>query len=134
MIITAILYAFTNTFGKQAIENSSALFFGISYNLVFFIAITPVVFRIGKLRFHESIGRGALIASVAPGFFAAITVFFYTMAMSLANVAYMVAVSRLSLLVGVMYGHFLFKESGFTERLLGTTLMLAGFAIIALKS
>jgi uncharacterized membrane protein len=48
-------------------------------------------------------------------------------------VAYSVAVSRLSLLIGVIYGHFLFKETGFRERLVGTTLMLIGFLIIVLK-
>lgn len=132
MIITAILYGFTNTFGKQAIENSSALFFGVTYNIVFFMALSPVIFKIGKIHLRGHICSKALGAAIAPGFFAAITVIFYTVAMSLANVAYMVAVSRLSLLVGVIYGHFLFKETGFRERLIGTMLMLIGFSIIAL--
>jgi uncharacterized membrane protein len=56
----------------------------------------------------------------------------YSVAMSLANIAYMVAVNRLSLIVGVIYGHFLFKETGFRERLTGTILMLIGFSVIAL--
>jgi drug/metabolite transporter (DMT)-like permease len=132
MIITAILYGFTNTFGKQAIENSSALFFGVTYNIVFSMALSPVIFKIGKIHLHGHISKKALGAAIAPGIFAAITVIFYTVAMSLANVAYMVAVSRLSLLIGVIYGHFLFKETGFRERLTGTILMLIGFLIIAL--
>jgi drug/metabolite transporter (DMT)-like permease len=132
MIITAILYGFTNTFGKQAIENSSALFFGVTYNIAFFMALSPVIFKIGKIHLHGHICKKTFGAAIAPGFFAAITVIFYTVALSLANVAYMVAVSRLSLLVGVIYGHFLFKETGFRERMVGTMLMLIGFSIIAL--
>jgi len=77
--------------------------------------------------------KESLKISILPGFFSAITVVFYTLAISLANVAYSVAVCRLSLLVGVLYGHFLFKETGFRERLAGTTFMLVGFVIIVLE-
>lgn len=133
MIIIAILYGFTNTFGKQAINHSSALFFGVTYNLAFFIVLSPVIFKIGKISSCGRICKESLKISVLPGFFYAITVIFYTVAMSLANVAYTVAVCRLSLLVGVIYGHFLFKETGFRERLVGTTLMLVGFMIIVLE-
>lgn len=133
MIIVAILWGFTNTFGKQAINHSSALFFGVIYNLAFFVVLSPVIFKIGRIYSHGRICKEALKISVLPGFFAAITVIFYTVAMSLANVAYTVAVCRLSLLVGVIYGHFLFKETGFRERLIGTALMLIGFVIIVLE-
>jgi uncharacterized membrane protein len=124
MIIVAILYGFTNTFGKHALNHSSALFFGVTYNLAFFIVLSPVIFKVGKIYSQGRICKESLKISVLPGFFAAITVIFYTIAMSLANVAYTVAVCRLSLLVGVIYGHFLFKETGFRQRLVGTTLML----------
>jgi uncharacterized membrane protein len=133
MIIVAILYGFTSTFGKQALNHSSALFFGVTYNLAFFIVLSPVLFKIGKIYSPGRICKESLKISVLPGVFAAITVIFYTIAMSLANVAYTVAVCRLSLLVGVIYGHFLFKETGFRERLVGTTLMLIGFLIIVLE-
>jgi len=133
MIIVAILYGLTNTFGKQAIDHSSALFFGVTYNLVFFIVLSPVIFKIGKVHLGGRICKESLKISFLPGFFSAITVIFYTIAMSLANVAYSVAVCRLSLLIGVIYGHFFFKETGFRERLVGTSLMLAGFLIIVLE-
>jgi uncharacterized membrane protein len=95
--------------------------------------LSPVIFKVGKIYSYSRICKESLKISVLPGFFAAITVIFYTIAMSLANVAYTVAVCRLSLLVGVIYGHFLFKETGFRERLVGTTLMLIGFLIIVLE-
>ena len=132
MIITAILYGFTNIFGKQAINHSSALFFGITYNIAFFIVLSPAIFRIGKINLSRQIFHDPLKNSIIPGAFTALTVIFYTIAISLANIAYTVAVCRLSLLIGVIYGHFLFKETGFKERLTGTTLMLIGFGIIVL--
>ncbi len=133
MIIVAILFGFTNTFSKQAINNSSALFFGVIYNLAFFVAVSPVIFKMGKLHLYGHISKDSLKISILPGFFVAMTIVFYTLAISLTNVAYSVAVCRLSLLVGVVYGHFLFKETGFRERLAGTTLMFIGFMIIVLK-
>ena len=130
MIVTAVCYGFTNIFGKQAINHSSALFFGITYNIAFFIVLSPVIFRIGKMNVSQQIFHEPLKNSILPGAFTAMTVIFYTLAISLGNIAYTVAVCRLSLLVGVIYGHFLFKETGFKERLTGTTLMLIGFVII----
>ncbi len=66
-----------------------------------------------------------------------IAIILYTKALkisplSLTNVAYMISVKRLSLLIGVFYGHVLFRESGIRERLLGTALMLTGFVLIVL--
>jgi uncharacterized membrane protein len=133
MIIVAILYGLTNTFGKQAINHSSALFYGVTYNLAFFLVVSPVLFKIGKIHSSGRICKESLKISVLPGFFAAVTVIFYNIAVSLADVAYAVAVCRLSLLVGVIYGHFLFKETGFRERLAGTTLMFVGFMLIVLE-
>jgi drug/metabolite transporter (DMT)-like permease len=60
MIITAILYGFTNIFGKQAINHSSALFFGTTYNLVFFIVLSPVIFKIGRINMSGRIFKESL--------------------------------------------------------------------------
>jgi len=132
MIAVAVLYGFTNTFCKQAVLHSSALFFTVTYNLAFFVVVSPILFKIGRLHSRSLISGEVLKMVALPGFFAAVTGVFYFVAMSQGNVAYTVAVCRLSLLVGVIYGHFLFAETGFRERLAGTVLMLAGFAIIVL--
>jgi drug/metabolite transporter (DMT)-like permease len=132
MIVVALIYGFTNTFGKQAINASSALFFAATYNVAFFIVLSPVIFMAVRKRAQGRLVKEALRSSILPGFFAAVTVLFYTAAIGLTNVAYANTVCRLSLLVAVVYGHFLFKESGFGERLAGAALMLVGFMIIAL--
>ena len=54
------------------------------------------------------------------------------LALNLAPVAYMIAVKRLSLLIGVLCGRFLFGEGRFRERLAGVALMLAGVLLIGL--
>ena len=52
------------------------------------------------------------------------------LAMKLTKVAYMISVKRLSLIIGIMYGYFLFKEENIRERLLGAILMFIGFVMI----
>ena len=49
-----------------------------------------------------------------------------------APVAYFLSIKRLSLLVTVLYGGLLFREEAFLQRVLGTTLMLAGAVLITL--
>jgi drug/metabolite transporter (DMT)-like permease len=130
MILAALIYGITNTYGKQAIEHSSPLFFGVIYNIVFSIAFTPIALNKCRLSLKEFSEKGLLKYAIWFGILVPITVLFYTAAMGLAKVAYMVAVNRLSLLISIIYGRFLFGESGFRERLLGTLIMLAGFTMI----
>ena len=51
-------------------------------------------------------------------------------AISMTQVAYMIAVKRLSLVFSVIYGWAMFKEEKIKERLLGSAIMLAGVASI----
>ena len=54
----------------------------------------------------------------------------HMLAMNLTKVAYMISVKRLSLIIGIMYGYFLFREENIKERLLGAVLMLIGFVLV----
>jgi drug/metabolite transporter (DMT)-like permease len=45
-------------------------------------------------------------------------------------VAYMIAVKRTSLLFGILYGAWLFGETGLKRNLAAGTLMIAGVALI----
>ncbi len=132
MIIVAVIYSFTSTLGKMAIVHSSALFFAVTYFTALVIAFTPVALYKGRSELRGIIGSGAITASVLPGLFYAAMIISHMIAMSLTQVAYMISVKRLSLIFGVIYGYVLFRESGIRERLAGTALMIAGFALIIL--
>ena len=51
-------------------------------------------------------------------------------ALNLTKVAYMISVKRISLVIGVLYGYFLFRETNIGERVFGALLMLTGFILI----
>jgi uncharacterized membrane protein len=82
------------------------------------------------------LARPAQIAKAAlfPGIWEFISTISYVLGLSLAKVAYLISVRRLAVLMGVLYGFVLFKESGVGERFLGASLMLAGFVMLALAT
>lgn len=132
MIGVALIYSFTSSLGKRAIEHSSPIFFGATYIAVLVIFLTPIALYKGKDEIRMILRNGALKSSILPGILQSIMIISHMIAMSLTKVAYMISVKRLSLLIGVFYGYLFFKESGIKERLLGTTLMLIGFVLIVL--
>jgi glucose uptake protein GlcU len=71
---------------------------------------------------------------VQPGIFFAVMAATHMLAMNLTKVAYMISVKRLSLIIGIMYGYFLFREENIKERLLGAVFMLIGFVLVVTAS
>jgi drug/metabolite transporter (DMT)-like permease len=128
IIVVAAIYSITASLGKLAIEHSSPLFFGSFYFVLVTICFTPIAYAKtnGKLRFTRKV-----VPVLAPiGATYALMIIFHMTAMSLSNVAYMIAIKRTSLLFSVLYGHFLFKEEKIAERILGVAIMLVGFVFI----
>jgi drug/metabolite transporter (DMT)-like permease len=129
MIGVAVLYAFTATLGKKAINCSSPLFFAGLYPILLFVCLTPIALWKGRQELRLG-GNGIFRATLLPALFSLGEAITGTIALSLTNVAYMIAVKRLSLLMGIVYGHFLFREEGLRERLAGGGLMVTGVALI----
>lgn len=133
MIIVALIYSITAALAKKVIEHSSGIFSAFVYNAALLISLTPYVFFRCRLQLKcYSTASNYVRATILPGVFDGISLITGMIALGIANVAYMISIKRFSLLIGVLYGYFLFKESGIRERLLGATLMLAGFVLIVL--
>ncbi len=132
MIGVALIYAITSTLGKKAIVHSSPLFFAAAYFIALTVAFAPIALLKSGYPLKRTITRGALRASVIPGVLYGVMTLSHMVGMSLTNVAYMISVKRVSLLIGVLYGYILFRESGLRERLGGSFLMLTGFVLIVL--
>jgi len=127
MIAVALIYSFTSSLGKMAIKHSSPLFFGITYYAALAILFTPIVLykrKSGKIE-----GR-TILAVTLPGIFYSLMVISHMIAISLAYVAYVITIKRMSLIIGVLYGYFFFKEKNIGERLFGAMLMFIGFVMI----
>ena len=95
-----------------------------------FLCLTPVAMWKGRHELRLMRQSGIVRATLLPSFFSCLELITGILALSFTNVAYMIAVKRLSLLMGVLYGHFLFGETGLRERLAGGLLMIAGVVLI----
>ena len=130
MIAVALLYSITSSLGKIAITHSSPLFFGTSYFIALNIAFLPVALLKGRGTAKEFIRAGKYKRLFYPGVFYALMVVTHMEAMSMTKVAYMISVKRTSLLMGVIYGYFLFQEKHMKGRFIGALLMFAGFVLV----
>lgn len=128
MAAVALIYSFTSTLGKVAIQHSSPIFFGFFYPLALTIALT--VFLLFKGKLHLVLKKPATFVPI--GLCTAAMVLSHFMALSLTQVSYMISVKRTSLIFSVIYGKLLFKEENIRERLLGSAIMAAGVILIAL--
>lgn len=127
MLAVAFIYAFTASLMKLGIIHSSPLFYGVVYFTVLPVAYAPLA--LPKFR-RAKVDRANFHLLVAAGLLMALMVATHVIAVSLTEVAYMVAVKRTSLLISVLYGSLLFREGSFAERTTGALMMFAGFAIV----
>ncbi len=134
MIVVALIYSITSSLGKMAIEHSSPLFFGITYFTAVTIIFAPIALWMGRPELKSFISGRQFKELLLPGLFYSAMIASHMIAISLTKVAYMISVKRTSLIIGVVYGYFLFKEKNIRERLLGAALMFIGFVMIVTAS
>lgn len=129
MAIVSLIYAVTSTLGKVAVEHSSPVFFGFFYPFILTMIMTVYLASRGKLALVFSRPRKFVLI----GLCTSIMIITHFLAISLAQVALVISVKRTSLIWSVLYGALLFKETNIRERLLGSAVMAAGVALIALS-
>lgn len=129
MLAVAAIYSLTSVMGKGALRYVPPEAFGPFYyallgvlTLALFALREPTALRALWRRPGWSLLVGLLMATMAVAHF---------LALSRAEVAYMIAVKRTSLLFGILYGAILFGEQNLTRHLLAGTLMVLGVALIA---
>jgi drug/metabolite transporter (DMT)-like permease len=131
MIGVALIYSFTASLGKMAIQNSSPLFFGTTYFTALALFFTPIALYKQNQHKDEKIEWKRIIL---PGIFYSLMVISHMIAISLAKVAYVISIKRMSLVIGVFYGYLFFKEKHIGERFIGALLMFMGFILIVTAS
>ncbi len=137
MLIVAFIYSISASFGKKVILLSEPVFFSCFYYIVLGLIIPPVFFLISKGSFKERINsvfpgfKGIIWAWLLNGIITSIMIVTHSLAISMVNAAYMIAVKRTNVIFTIFYGKFLFKEENIFYRFLGSILMILGICIIA---
>jgi drug/metabolite transporter (DMT)-like permease len=129
MLLVSFVYSLTAPIGKVAILHSNPWFFAAVYNL----ALSVVIVSLWPVAAGSAGARG-IFCRPGPmlliGLMAAMENFAHMMAIAQVEAAYMIAVKRLSLLFGVLYGAWWFGEQNIRERLAGAAIMIAGVFLI----
>ncbi len=132
MLGAAAIYSLTSVLGKAAMERVSPLFFGPLYYVI--LGLTAVIYGIsrqaGVVRLlWRRPGRHLLIAVAMAGM-----VLTHFLAIKLApTVAYVIAIKRCSILFGIVYGAWWFREHGVARNLAAGALVVAGVVLIQWK-
>ncbi len=128
MLLVSMIYAVTSALGKVGVLHSSPAFFGIVYFTCLSALMLLLMPLVPGARLASLFSRP--LSCLAVGAVFAVMVLSHMTAISLVQAAYMIAVKRTSLLFGVLYGAFLFKEEDIGERLLGAAVMVCGVFVI----
>jgi len=128
MLWVAAIYSLTSVTSKGALLEATPAFFGPFY-FVIIGAASAVLFASRDISSWRSLAYHPA-AHLAIGVFMALMVVTHFYAIEHIEVAYMTAVKRTSLLFGMLYGTWLFKEKGLQKNLLAGGLMIAGVYLI----
>jgi len=133
MILVAFLYGLTATFGKKAALLATPRAFPAIYYTIFLAVLTPIA--ILRMKFTGEkviIDKKDLFLFILYGIFFAVAILLHYQAITMAKVSSMIAVKRVSLIMGVIYGAIIFKERYIRYRLLGASVMLIGVLVLTL--
>ena len=140
MMAVAVIYAFTSTMGKAAMQYMGPHHFGAFYFALLGLAALIVFGLPQPSRLLRALGRSRQGGRSGGHFWGVLAVvglnaaMIYTHFLALArvDVAYMISVKRTSLLFGILYGALVFREPDLVTHLPAGVLMLAGVVLIAL--
>lgn len=130
MVVVAFIWSITSTFDKVGVMNSSPIFWSIVLFGYIGLGIFPLVLLKSKYPIQgiRSHWRLLLAAGIANG----IGVGCQMVAVGMVAVTQVIAVKRMSALISVGFGYFLFGEKGIRERLLGAAIMVTGVVVMAI--
>ena len=131
MLLVSLIWALTSTLGKGGVNIYGAIEFGLLLTGLL-TAVFVVVAAVRLLR-----GDSVLVMENRTiGFFSlgsvvmAIQEITHFVAISMAPVAYMISVKRISMVIAVIFGWLFFREQNIRWRLMGAMIMLSGVTII----
>lgn len=131
MLLVAFIWSITSNFDKIGVMNSSPIFWVVVINIFIAIFMVPIMFRSSTNQVGVINANKKYLILI--GLLSALTAVFQMYALTLTLVAYVITIKRTNAVLGVIWGHLIFKEKGIKERLSGALIMLMGVVLIALS-
>ena len=135
MLMVALLWAVTSTLGKSGVILFGALQFGyIITALVGVVFLGVGLFRIRFKSLPVVLDGRMVLTFVLAGVLMSLQEVTHFLAVSMAPVAYMISVKRVSMVIGVIFGWRFFGETNIGNRLTGALIMLLGVILLSCVS
>lgn len=131
MLLAALLYSVASVLGKKAILHSSVMFFTLTFFIALNVATLLIMALAGKI--HPTRLAHRPLQGMVAGALLFIHLVCHGWAISMTKAVYMISLKRMSILFGVIYGGLFFSERHLSYRLMGTSLMILGAALVSLK-
>ncbi len=131
MLLVAFIYSFSSNIDKIGVQNSSPVLWGIFLNIYIVIAIAAIL--LAQNKFHLLFKKKTIISLMPMGVFGVLSLLCQLSALKLTLVAYVISIKRMSALMGILWGYFLFKEKGLKERFTGGSVMIIGVILISIS-
>jgi drug/metabolite transporter (DMT)-like permease len=132
MLMVAGMWSITANMDKVGVANSSPFFWSVALFAFVAAGITPILIwrRSSSSPLRQVWPHWRLLALA--GAFSAAAIGFQMVAITLAPVTQVIAVKRMSSLISILFGYFLFGEKNIRSRLTGGIVMIAGVVVITL--
>jgi uncharacterized membrane protein len=131
MLLVALLWSVTSALGKKGVQLYGAIPFGIVLVVGLLICFAVVtLFHVRDPLVKVDLNTRVVVLLILGGVIMAAAEVTHFVALSLAPVACMIAVKRLSLVFGVILGRVCFQERNIRSRLLGASVMVTGVFVI----
>jgi uncharacterized membrane protein len=130
MVIVAFIWSITANFDKIGVLNSTPSFWVIALFSFIAVLLLPVIALKSPQPWQQI--QAHYPALLLIGGLSSLTVLLQMQAIQLTLVTRVIAIKRLSTLLGVFWGHWYFKETGLQERSMGAMLMILGVFMITL--
>ena len=130
MLVVAFLWSITSNFDKVGVIHSSPLFWSTSLYTYLAVGMFPIALFNSRYKLNQILPN--LKPLITIGLFHAITITFQMIAVTYTLVTQVIAVKRMSALISVLFGHFMFHETGLRERLTGAAIMVIGVMVMTL--
>ncbi len=125
VIGAAAIFSIDTALGKEATKLSDPIFFSFFYSLFMSIGYAPFL---SKEKNRAVLFKAPILYGVGGCFALGVVSFLY--AIKEANIAYVSATGKISMLVAILYGRFIFHEERTGQRMAGALLMLLGVYLI----
>ncbi len=128
VLAAAFIFSIDTAFGKRATQLSDPIFFSLFYCIFMALGYLPLLKREITRENVKMMLSSRILWGIGACFACGVTSFLY--AIKVANIAYVSATGKISMLIAIIYGRIFFGETHIRQKIFGALLMITGIYMV----